>query len=281
MIAALEGVSFRYGRKEIFQNLNGSFPKGEVVGIIGPNGIGKTTFLKLLAGFERPSKGVIVKNGKCMALLEQPAFYADMTGGANLEYFLRRKLKEEERRRLFFSFGEDILNIPVKKYSMGMRQKLALCLAFLSDAELLLLDEPTNALDQEAVAAFRELVRKEKSSRSIVIASHALEELERTADSVYVISELTFSGKIRISGTEATVYEISVLNTLPEDFAVNRSGLRINGSKLEFFRNREEAAGMVRELVLAGAGVCEVRKKQSFLEECYKIPNSKREEGNG
>ena len=251
------------------------------MGIIGPNGIGKTTFLKLLAGFERPSKGVIVKNGKCMALLEQPAFYADMTGGANLEYFLRRKLKEEERRRLFFSFGEDILNIPVKKYSMGMRQKLALCLAFLSDAELLLLDEPTNALDQEAVAAFRELVRKEKSSRSIVIASHALEELERTADSVYVISELTFSGKIRISGTEATVYEISVLNTLPEDFAVNRSGLRINGSKLEFFRNREEAAGMVRELVLAGAGVCEVRKKQSFLEECYKIPNSKREEGNG
>lgn len=269
MIASLDNVTFRYGRKVIFQNLNGSFSNGEIVGIIGPNGVGKTTLLKLLAGFMHPAKGTVTRNGKCMALIEQPAFYSDLTGVDNLEYFLRRKLTEEERKQLPFHC-ETLLNLTVRKYSMGMRQKLALCLLFLSDAEILLLDEPTNALDRESVGELLELVKKEKNDRCIVIASHALTELEKIADSVYVISDLKFSDKISIIGTETTAYEIQLLTPVPDEIRAI-DGIQVKDDNLlEFSGNREETADLIRRLVQLGASVCEVRKKSSFLETCYK-----------
>ena len=273
MSISLSGVSFRYGRKEIFRELDGELETGEVTGIVGPNGIGKTTLLKLLAGFLPPKRGSVTKPDRCMALIEQPVFYPDLSGQDNLEYFLRRKLTAEEKSALPFH-AEELLTLPVKKYSMGMRQKLALCLVFLSDAGLLLLDEPTNALDREATEEFIELVKREKANRTIVISSHVLSELEEVADSIYVISGLRLAEKIKLSGEEDTVYEVRLLVPAEDAAPLEALGLtEKSGELFEFFGNRTEVSILIRKLVENQIRVCEVRKKQSFLEKYDRNPD--------
>ena len=142
-----EGVSFQYKKKKkVLDNINAAFEKGEVVGIVGPNGSGKTTTLKLFSGMIFPQKGNITLSGNVRAMLEQPSFYEDLCGIDNLEYFLKRTITEQEIQEAPFQCAEYV-RTPVKRYSMGMRQKLALWMMFLSDADILLLDEPTVALD--------------------------------------------------------------------------------------------------------------------------------------
>lgn len=265
----LEKVAFRYRKKPIFNDLNAEFSKGEIVGIIGPNGSGKTTFLKLLAGYIRPQSGTISISETCMALIEEPAFYPDLTGKDNLEYFLGKTFGDQELQHLPFSC-EKFLNLPVKKYSMGMRQKLALCMLILSDAEVLLLDEPTNALDQEALQEFAELMKREKSGRIIIVSSHALTELEKIADSIYMISDRKFSEKVAIGKNEEETFEIRFLFSVPE--TVRKQFGRGNwetDTLLNFIGTKQEFSNLIAELVKAGAAIAGADRKQSFLERFY------------
>ncbi len=273
-----EGVSFQYRKKKkVLDNINAAFEKGEVVGIVGPNGSGKTTTLKLFSRMIFPQKGNITLSGTVRAMLEQPSFYEDLCGIDNLEYFLKRTITEQEIQEAPFQCAEYV-RTPVKRYSMGMRQKLALWMMFLSDADILLLDEPTVALDVDALAELEVLIRREKEHRCIVISSHDFNELQRMADRVVIISQKTFAREILIHGEESEKYRIGMLRPIPEEVMTYLREHGMTDSDMpEFFANKQKVAETVRQLTELGADIYEVSRISSFIENCY-LDTVKKEE---
>lgn len=189
-IKVVDGVSF-------------SLNKGEIYGLLGRNGAGKTTIMKILLGLANPTSGKVSILGKDMSvnsekkvlkkvgcIIENPGFYSNLTGTENLEIFAKlRGLDQDSVKKAL-----DLVNLPYKdkklfsKYSLGMKQRLAIANAIMHNPEILVLDEPINGLDPIGIAEVRELLKKLKESGvSILISSHILSELENLADRIGII----------------------------------------------------------------------------------------------
>ena len=171
-MVSVDNVYKSYGRKKVLNGANLQIKQGEIVGIVGANGAGKTTLIKLISKLIYPTKGEIELNDHSVAaLVEQPAFFLDLTGRENLEYFLDKKVTTEVIENAPFGC-EEFINLSVRKYSMGMRQKLALWMVFLAESDYILLDEPSVSLDINAVEELDKLLVEKKKDRGILIASH-------------------------------------------------------------------------------------------------------------
>lgn len=171
-------------------------PKGSIFGLIGRNGAGKTTFMKMVLGFTNKSDGSIIINGvddekglwhqrgHIGSIIEEPAFYVEMSAYANALYYA--KLHGKGRKDVENALKKvDLLkykNRKVKAFSLGMRQKLGIACALLGDPTILMLDEPTNGLDPVAIAEIRHLLQSlNKDGVTIFISSHILPEMEKIA----------------------------------------------------------------------------------------------------
>jgi ABC-2 type transport system ATP-binding protein len=176
---------------------------GQVVGLLGPNGAGKTTTLRMLLGLITPTQGSIEVFGQPMrpghpvlervgALVEGPGLVPDLSGRANLELFWRaggRPLAEAD-----LGWAMSIADLgaaidrPVRAYSHGMAQRLAIAQALLGRPELLVLDEPTDGLDPEQIRAMRRLlVRLGSEGHTVLVSSHLLSEVEQTCTHAVVV----------------------------------------------------------------------------------------------
>lgn len=193
IIARFCSVKKYFGRTLILDNINLTLAKGEIVGLLGPNGSGKTTIMKLLAGMLSPSEGTISRASSYRSLIEEPRFYPSLSGYDNLLYFacLSGKGKTDvdcvvERLRL-----NKYIKKRVKKYSLGMRQKLGIAYTLLSDAELLILDEPMNGLDPFAVVEVRTLLQRlsQKRGTTVLLSSHILNEMQKVCNRVIFLKE--------------------------------------------------------------------------------------------
>lgn len=193
-----------------------------IFGLLGPNGSGKTTTLGMLLGVIRPTSGSFSwfgngqedKNRKRIgALLETPNFYPYLTPVQNLEIVAKIKGMTNSEARI-----EEVLKIvdlydrrnsAFKTFSLGMKQRLAIGSALLSDPEVLVLDEPTNGLDPQGIAEIRELIIEiGKSGKTIIIASHILDEIEKTCTHCAILrkGELLQVGTIdELIGNQNTV----------------------------------------------------------------------------
>ena len=175
------------------------FERGEVCGLVGPNGSGKTMLLRVMCGFIRPTDGQVSIGGKPVVfneslpervgvLIEHPGFIGADTALGNLKYLagLDGGLDEQETERLMKVFGIwRQRNEKVRSFSLGMRQKLAIVQALMEHQRLILLDEPTNGLDHESVLAFqREMRRQQNLGNTVIIASHHGDELREIADRI-------------------------------------------------------------------------------------------------
>ncbi len=224
----INGLTKSYGRIKAVQNLSLSIPKGSVFGILGPNGSGKTTTLGMVLGVIKPDSGDFSWFGQQLnfdtkkrvgAILETPNFYPYMSGVKNLEVVAT--IKEIKNPKI-----EETLDIvglgergksKFKSYSLGMKQRLAIASALLSEPEVLVLDEPTNGLDPQGIAQIRELIL-EIASRgiTIIIASHILVEIEKVCTHAIVLQKgvLLFSGRVEeLTGAEGLV-EISAADNV-------------------------------------------------------------------
>jgi len=198
-------VSKHFGPRRAIDDVSLYVPPGTCFGFLGPNGAGKTTLIRMILGLARPSAGSIVVRGHSLAtdarealagvggIVEEPVFYPYLTGRANLGLWARVEGGQAPERvpaalaRVGLAGREDDA---VKGYSMGMRQRLGVARALLSDPELLVLDEPSNGLDPEGIAEFRQMIRSfVTEGRTVFISSHLLDEIEKICDDVAIVRD--------------------------------------------------------------------------------------------
>ncbi len=201
----------RYEKREVLNDISFSIKKGEAVGLIGHNGCGKSTTLKLLTKILYPTSGTVEMKGRASALIELGAgFHQDMSGRENIYTnaaifgLTRKEINAKLDDIISFSELENYIDNPVRTYSSGMYMRLAFSVAINVDADILLIDEilavGDAAFQQKCFNKLREI--KEKGT-TIVIVSHSLDQIENFCDRSIWID----SGKIRMDGEPKKVHE--------------------------------------------------------------------------
>jgi ABC-2 type transport system ATP-binding protein len=221
-ILKISGLTKKFGKLTAVDHLDLEVPKGSVFGILGPNGSGKTTTLGMVLGVINPTSGSFSwfdnendhrARKKIGAILEAPSFYHYLSASQNLKITAAIKEVSEERidqvldRVGLLSRKDD----PFRSFSLGMKQRLAIGSALLSDPEVMILDEPTNGLDPQGIAEIRNLIIDlANEGRTIITASHMLSEVQRicTDFAVLRLGKKVFQGKVRELDQEKSRYEV-------------------------------------------------------------------------
>jgi ABC-2 type transport system ATP-binding protein len=206
-ILQVNQLSKSYGRIVALKDFSLTLEPGNIFGLLGPNGSGKTTFLGLITSILKPDSGEIVwfdnslanPNLRIGSLLETPNFYPFLNANQNLDIVRRIKglpdkdfsdtlelVKLASRRRSKFS-----------TYSLGMKQRLAIAAVLIGEPEVMIFDEPTNGLDPEGIAEVRSIIKRiSQSGKTVIMASHILDEVEKICSHVAIIK----SGSLLASG---------------------------------------------------------------------------------
>jgi ABC-2 type transport system ATP-binding protein len=201
---ATRGLQKRYGSRVALAGLDLSVPSGVVYGFLGPNGAGKTTTMRLLTGLIHPDAGTIELLGRPFgrgdrrrlfevgALIESPSFYPYLSGRANLRSLAATGAPTTNSRieELLELVGlRDRARDKVQTYSLGMKQRLGIAAALISDPHLLLLDEPSNGLDPAGIVAMRATLQHLASlGKTVFVSSHVLGEVQQLADVIGIIA---------------------------------------------------------------------------------------------
>lgn len=209
-ILEINKLAKRYGRIQAVSALSLNVPKGSVFGILGPNGSGKTTTLGILLGVLQADSGSFKWFGESSspdvrkrigAILERPLFYPYLSAVKNLKIVAEIKGKGKNNiEKVLQQVGLlERKNDSFRKYSLGMKQRLAIAAALLSDPEVLLFDEPTNGLDPQGIVDIRELIISiAAEGKTVLLASHLLDEVQKVCTHVAILKrgKLLYSGKI-------------------------------------------------------------------------------------
>lgn len=191
-----KNVNKSFKKVEILKNINLEFTSGNIYGIYGRNGSGKSVFLKMIAGFMIPTNGEILFDNKNLnlkqefpknlrALIENPSFFPNLTGFENLKLLskIQNKIGDEEILNAL-----DIVNLTEEKdkkyskYSLGMKQKLGIAQAIMEDPEILILDEPFNGIEEKTVKKLIKYLKEIKKDKIIIISTHIKEDLLDLSD---------------------------------------------------------------------------------------------------
>ena len=216
MILSIKNLSFGYADQEVFDDLNFGIEEGAICGLLGLNGMGKSTLIKLIMGLKQPTAGEISLFGQKLTpanrdqliepigvLIEQAPLYEHLTAFENLKIIqMTRRLSASKIVEALdkVSLGE-FADRKVKSFSMGMKQRLGLALAMMANPKFIILDEPTNGLDPLGVAAFRKTViaLNKELGITFLISTHILGDLEEFATDFCILHEkkIVASGKIK------------------------------------------------------------------------------------
>lgn len=191
-VIKVNGVSKDYGKAHVLENMTFTVPKGSIFGLVGRNGAGKTTIMRIIAGLQKPTSGKVEygfdhkKLGNIGALVELPSIYSNASARDNLVYQymnLGLKIDDSIDKSLEFVGLGDTGKKKAGKFSLGMRQRLGIAMAMAGDPELLILDEPINGLDPQGIIQIREVLEKLNKEKgvTIIISSHILSELSKLA----------------------------------------------------------------------------------------------------
>ena len=199
-----------FGKKQVLHQISFEIKRGHIVGLIGANGAGKTTIMKAILGItafdgdiQLDDQKITVDNHSALehvgALIEYPGLYPYLTGREQLLLFANGPQRHERVNQTIEELHlAAYADVKTKKYSLGMRQKLGIALAFVNRPELVILDEPMNGLDPKATMALRQLIiRKRDEGTTFLISSHILSELQKVADDVIIIDQ----GRLIIDAT--------------------------------------------------------------------------------
>ncbi len=284
----------RMGGKELVMDVNIHLKKGEIYGFIGPNGAGKTTVMKMITNLWKPTAGTIELFGETLAntsydvfkrmgsMIEFPTFYEHMSGRDNLqlhcEYmgYYNKESVSEALHMLGLSEAADKL---VKRYSLGMKQRLGIARAILCRPELVILDEPTNGLDPAGMKQVRELFRmlSTEYGMTFLISSHLLSEMESIADTIGIIRHGTLMQEIsmqEIMEMNTAYIELSVENTQKAAYLLSdkmklRNFKIMDDSKIRIYEVSAATQAISKELLQNGVEITSITKHTETLEDYF------------
>lgn len=294
-VIEIEGLGKTYRRRKgttvALDGLDLVVPEGGVYGFLGPNGSGKTTTIRCLLGLARPTAGTVRLLGQTVpeglgeairrtgAIVETPALFPTMSGRENLQLLgaidgigVRRVSRALETVGL-----ADRADDLVKKYSLGMRQRLALAAAMLKEPEVLILDEPANGLDPAGMREVRGLLRGlAAEGRTVFVSSHILAEIEQTCDRVAILSRGRCVTHGTVDEVMATAGHRSSVMVRVGDLTAGAEALtraayavqRVDGF-LRVDAQPEVAADITRILAESGQWVTELRPERFSLEDIF------------
>src|SRR5213595_206668 len=231
-VVETSGLTKRFGDRTAVANVDLRVPRGAAFGYLGPNGAGKTTLIRMLLGLTSATSGTMRLLGRPVpeeraealarvgAIVEEPRFHGHLTGRENLAVVAAAREREAHVRidgalaRVGLAERADER---VKRYSLGMRQRLGIARSLLADPELLILDEPTNGLDPAGIHEFRAMIRGfVAEGRTVLLSSHLLDEVEKICDEVAIVDR----GRVVMQGSLAELArgaEQSVLVATSDD----------------------------------------------------------------
>jgi ABC-2 type transport system ATP-binding protein len=298
-VVETSGLTKRFGDRVAVDDVELRVPRGSAFGYLGPNGAGKTTLIRMLLGLTDASAGTMRLLGRPVpaaradalarvgAIVEEPRFHRHLTGRENLRVIAAAREPEAHDRiegalaRVGLAARADER---VKRYSLGMRQRLGVARSLLADPELLILDEPTNGLDPAGIHEFRAMIRGfVAEGRTVLLSSHLLDEVEKICDEVAIvdrgrvvvqgsIDELAREGRQTIlvaTSDDTRAVPILAGHRAVESVVVEDNGIRV---KLSVASDAEPAADdLSRLIVLEGLAIrrfepARVSLEQRFLE---------------
>jgi ABC-2 type transport system ATP-binding protein len=291
------GLTKRFGERVAVNDVDLRIPRGSAFGYLGPNGAGKTTLIRMLLGLTHASAGSMRLLGRPVpaereealarvgAIVEEPRFHGHLTGRENLAIVAAARGGEAYRRidgalrRVGLAERADDR---VKRYSLGMRQRLGVAQSLLADPELLILDEPTNGLDPAGIQEFRVMIRGfVDEGRTVLLSSHLLDEVEKICDAVAIVDlgRVVAQGPIdAIAADGASSIVVGsgeperALSVVSGHAAVCAAERLADGVRLTLHRDVERAAAgadINRRLVEAGIPVHRFEPVSTSLEQRF------------
>ncbi|MBQ8625832.1 MAG: ATP-binding cassette domain-containing protein [Agathobacter sp.] len=206
----ISNLSLKINKDVILSDISLHIKKGKITGLVGRNGCGKTMLMKCITGFVKPTAGEVIFDGKKIGeeidfpantgiIIETPSFVPYYSGLKNLMELasLQRKIGKKEVEEVLKQVGlYEARNKLVRKYSLGMRQRLGIAQALMEQPDTLILDEPMNGLDNEGVALIRGILAERKNQgKTILLVSHNAEDIKVLCDEIYEMDK----GKISIN----------------------------------------------------------------------------------
>lgn len=286
-ILSIKDLEKYYEDSPVLKSINININEGEIYGLLGRNGAGKTTIMKIILGLTKPTKGKVIllgsdtstdkgkevlKNVGC--IIESPGFYSNLTATENLMIFAKLRGDSENSVKEALK----LVNLPYNdkklfgKYSLGMKQRLAIANAIMHKPKVLILDEPINGLDPIGIAEVRDLIKSLKENgTTILISSHILPELENLADRIGIIndgnlideinleewnSHNEFGVKIYVDKTQEAINLLSKNGVNSEQMATFNKGIIIKNENIKvsdlnkiFIKNDLEVNGIIEEKI--------------------------------
>lgn len=290
----IKNLSKSFGRRKVIDNVSFDVFGGEVFGFLGPNGAGKTTTIKIVMGFLFPDSGEIIINHislrknyeKAMSFLggivENPEMYKFLSGRKNLEMYARihgsvSKERIDEVLELVGMLGRS--EEKIKKYSLGMKQRIGLAQAIVHRPKVLILDEPTNGLDPAGIKELRDILKKlaHDEGIAVIVSSHMLSEMELMCDRVGVISNGKLIGVKPIGELLHTKgkapYRFTMddttkaLSLLQNDY--NEKINTVQDGYIELNIDDSEVPTVTALLATNGVAIFGINKQENSLEEAF------------
>ena len=295
-ILQTNGLTKKYGKKTVVDHVSVNVRRGDIYGLIGKNGAGKTTFMRMVLGFAVPNEGTVelfggepqrIAGQKIGSLIEAPAFYGNCSALENLRYFSllsgrgenAEPVSDERLEALIEMVGlKDAGKKKVGHYSLGMKQRLGLAIAMIGDPEFLILDEPVNGLDPAGIRDVRDTIRRlnREAGVTILISSHLLDELAKVATKYGILNEGKLVEEITTEELEERCrHNVTMVVSDPERARmlltemVPAEDLLLEQHKLTVFSHTDMAAAFNRKLVEGGVDVFELTTHTRGVEDFF------------
>lgn len=283
-ILVVKNVNNFFGRKQVLKNVSFSLSSGRITGLVGANGAGKTTIMKTILSLT-PYAGQIMFEGQPStfndhpllsdigALIEYPSIYPFMTGMEHLRLFARSKVQSTGIQSLIHMLNmEGYINSAARGYSLGMRQKLGVAMAFVNNPKLVILDEPMNGLDPQSNKELRDLIIDQRNRGvSFLISSHILSELQKLAEDLIIVDQ----GKVVRQTTMKNLLEANnhfiVLNTSDDkkaqEILIAAGYYLVSGEKVRIKTDANfDIAEILTNLISENIAVHDVKHEDEDLE---------------
>lgn len=290
-ILETDNLDKKYRDFKALNKFNMHIPKGAIYGLIGKNGAGKTTIIRIITGLQQPTDGkyslygissndknIIEKRKRISAIIESPAIYSNMSAKDNLieQYKIIGMPSFDGIDELLKLVGlENVGNKKVKYFSLGMKQRLSIAIALSSNPDFLILDEPINGLDPQGIVDIRELILKlNRKGITILISSHYLDELSKIAthygfvDNGTIIKEIS-ANELKAKMKKKNEIIVSNINEAVKYFELKGIDYEVINDNTIIIYGKVNISKVVLELAKTNCIVEEIIEKEETLENYY------------